>query len=46
MLADAEDGGLADAQVSPIQADVSTREGIQQLWASVIGTGRPWTAWC
>lgn len=50
VLANAEDGGLVaaverlgggEAGVSPVRADVSTREGVQRLWGSVIATGRP-----
>ena len=53
LLINAEDGGLgraaeqlraSGAQVQPVQADLSTYEGVEQLYTAIVATGRPVTA--
>ncbi|MDP9408336.1 MAG: SDR family NAD(P)-dependent oxidoreductase [Actinomycetota bacterium] len=37
-------GAGAGASVQPVQADLSTYEGVEQLWSAVVATGRPLAA--
>src|SRR5947209_2043061 len=50
VLVNAEDAGLevaaeqlraAGADVHPVQADLSSHEGVEQLYAAIVSTGRP-----
>jgi short-subunit dehydrogenase len=42
-IADIEENGV---QVTAVQADLATREGVEQLWAAIEATGRPLDVAC